>query len=161
MTKQCSGCGIVRPVADYYERAERPGVLRSQCKACMRAYVDRNRERVRSWHRDWARAHPEKARQRYEAHAEQVKAAAVAWQRQSRAARPEAWRARATASSAVRRALQRGALVRPTTCEECRAADVAIEAAHHDYALPLDVRWLCRRCHRRWDKADPKLLKEA
>jgi len=31
-----------------------------------------------------------------------------------------------------------------------------IEAAHHDYDQPLHVRWLCRSCHVRWDKREPK-----
>lgn len=75
---------------------------------------------------------------------EKVKAA-------SRAVPRHIWRARA----AVRRALKRGDLVRPAVCEKCERHGV-VEAAHKDYAAPLDVRWLCRSCHRRWDKAEPK-----
>lgn len=49
-----------------------------------------------------------------------------------------------------------GHIVRPATCEECGATDRKIEAAHRDYDHPLDVRWLCRSCHVKWDKAEPK-----
>jgi ribosomal protein L37AE/L43A len=41
-----------------------------------------------------------------------------------------------------RRAVRRGELVPAEHCEEC---------AHYDYSRPLDVRWLCRGCHNRWD----------
>lgn len=60
------------------------------------------------------------------------------------------------AGQAVRRALKRGYLVRPSTCEGCGKTAVPIEAAHADYANPLAVRWLCRSCHATWDKAKPK-----
>lgn len=49
-----------------------------------------------------------------------------------------------------------GNIVRPNCCENCGRTDVKIEAAHKDYSRPLDVRWLCRSCHVRWDKAEPK-----
>ena len=60
------------------------------------------------------------------------------------------------AQSLVRYHLSTGRLVRPAACEECGATDVAIEAAHFNYDEPLRVRWLCRPCHRRWDKQQPK-----
>ncbi len=49
-----------------------------------------------------------------------------------------------------------GHLIRPAACEECGAGDRRIEAAHRDYDRPLDVRWLCRSCHVKWDRAEPK-----
>lgn len=33
-------------------------------------------------------------------------------------------------------------------CEQCGASDTV--AHHDDYQRPLDVRWLCHVCHRRW-----------
>lgn len=55
----------------------------------------------------------------------------------------------------VATAIRRGQLIRPDECEECGKVG-RITAAHFDYSAPLNVRWLCRRCHALWDKAEPK-----
>lgn len=44
-------------------------------------------------------------------------------------------------------AIRRGFLVRPETCSRCGVADPKINAHHEDYSKPLDVQWLCYRCH--------------
>lgn len=51
---------------------------------------------------------------------------------------------KARAHDKVRRALEAGTLVRQP-CEMCGAEKA--HAHHDDYERPLDVRWLCRRCH--------------
>ncbi len=55
----------------------------------------------------------------------------------------------------VRTALASGVLVRPDTCSRCGrnpglASDgrAMIQAHHHDYEKPLDVEWICCKCHR-------------
>jgi hypothetical protein len=55
----------------------------------------------------------------------------------------------------VRAAIDDGSLVRPTTCQKCgeipapyRDGRSPIQAHHHDYSKPLDVEWLCIKCHR-------------
>lgn len=48
----------------------------------------------------------------------------------------------------VSEALQRGVLVRPNLCEDCLERVERPDAHHDDYSKPLDVRWLCRSCHR-------------
>jgi len=52
--------------------------------------------------------------------------------------------------------IEKGELVRPKTCEECGRDNKKIEAAHKDYSKPLDVRWLCKSCHVKWDRLEPK-----
>lgn len=59
------------------------------------------------------------------------------------------------AHSIVARAIKTGKLHRPEFCSECGRCG-RIEAAHHNYGAPLDVRWLCRSCHAKWDWSQPK-----
>lgn len=55
----------------------------------------------------------------------------------------------------VRAAIRRGDLVRPDQCSKCLsipepASDGRsnIQGHHADYSKPLDVEWLCAKCHR-------------
>jgi ribosome-binding protein aMBF1 (putative translation factor) len=45
-------------------------------------------------------------------------------------------------------ALRFGKLVRPQTCSQCGIVSTGIHGHHHDYSKPLDVIWVCRKCHR-------------
>lgn len=46
----------------------------------------------------------------------------------------------------VLRALQKGTLIKPSECEVC-GLELPLQAHHHDYSKPLDVRWVCIQCH--------------
>lgn len=49
------------------------------------------------------------------------------------------------AHNAVHKAIRSGTLKR-LPCEHCGSTE-RIHAHHHDYSKPLDVQWLCQRCH--------------
>lgn len=67
--------------------------------------------------------------------------------RENRQADPRAYyRAQQAAGRAVLKAIQAGELVRPAVCSRCGGGK-RIEAHHPDYSKPLEVMWLCRRCH--------------
>lgn len=51
------------------------------------------------------------------------------------------------AHAAVARA-KRGGILTPKACERCRDASRKTVAHHEDYYAPLDVTWLCLKCHR-------------
>lgn len=38
--------------------------------------------------------------------------------------------------------------IEKSPCEGCGSRKT--DAHHDDYSLPLDVRWLCRSCHKQW-----------
>ena len=46
----------------------------------------------------------------------------------------------------VYRARRQGVLVSPNRCGLCGANGYVV-AHHDDYSKPLDVRWLCKKCH--------------
>ncbi len=55
----------------------------------------------------------------------------------------------------VRQAIKNGDLVRPDRCSKCghapglsKAGSPMIHGHHDDYSKPLDVQWLCPKCHR-------------
>jgi predicted DNA-binding protein YlxM (UPF0122 family) len=62
-------------------------------------------------------------------------------------------RASDAAQNKLEKAIQRGAIPRGITCERCgysgtfKDGRTAIQAHHPDYAKPLEVIWLCQRCH--------------
>jgi hypothetical protein len=51
------------------------------------------------------------------------------------------------AHNLVYRAIEEGKLVRPDKCSKCLKTG-KIEGHHEDYYNPLEVIWLCNRCHR-------------
>ena len=56
-------------------------------------------------------------------------------------------KARYLASSLVKRALIAKTIRKPNKCSDC-GSKYNLEAHHHNgYENPLDIVWLCRRCH--------------
>lgn len=60
---------------------------------------------------------------------------------------------RVAAKGAVLAAVRGGVLRRPKECSACGTPSRLIDGHHDDYSKPLEVRWLCRGCHRAADRA--------
>ena len=111
-------------------------------------------EAQRKYQREWARNRRASGIPRQRNHAREhalrlardpnyrAKQARKAWRRLHE--RPEA-RTKMLARAQTRDRIRRGIITRQP-CERCGA--VKAEAHHDDYAKPLQVRWLCRRCHK-------------
>ena len=58
---------------------------------------------------------------------------------------------RRRAANLLNAAVRAGHMRRPTRCPVCGVGSRArrIEAHHRDHAQPLDVEWVCSRCHGR------------
>ena len=58
----------------------------------------------------------------------------------------------------VEKAIKKGSLINPNKCESCGENNIfkngtsGIQAHHDDYDKPLEVRWLCQKCHHEWHK---------
>jgi hypothetical protein len=47
----------------------------------------------------------------------------------------------------VHRAIEKGLLIKGTKCQRCGMDNCVICAHHQDYSKPLDVDWVCHKCH--------------
>ena len=54
------------------------------------------------------------------------------------------------------KAIKKGELIKPKRCELCNRCS-EIEAHHVDYGRPLQVTWLCKKCHTKAHHADHPL----
>lgn len=90
-------------------------------RARNRRYRLANLERLRAWHREWSKSQPKRPRRPQKYHPVKSRARWHVWL-----------------------ALKEGRLVR----QPCRCGQPKAEAHHADYRKPLDVVWLCLKCHR-------------
>ena len=62
------------------------------------------------------------------------------------------------AQNILEKAIEKGVIQRKTHCELCgytgtmKDGRTAIQAHHSDYSKPLEVMWLCQKCHHQWRK---------
>jgi ribosomal protein S27AE len=130
-TKPCIACSEQKSLTEYYPHKGMKDGLLNKCKACCRRYSIEFRNQHLEHYREYDR-------QRFKTTERQQSLARR--QKRYRASNPEKNKAR----NDVSRALRTGVLVRQP-CEKC--GDIKVDAHHDDYSKPLDVRWLCRRCH--------------
>lgn len=62
---------------------------------------------------------------------------------------------KAYARSMVGHAIKNGRIVPPAECSECNAVG-KVHAHHTDYMDPLNVTWLCHKCHTLRHVGEPK-----
>jgi hypothetical protein len=130
-SKTCRACGVEKPLSEYYANKGMADGHLNYCKECKRADSVRRRrdnlERIRKYDRARGSLNPPEYRARY------------------RAEYPQKYKAQTAVSNAVRD----GRLAKPDQCEECDST-FRVEGHHDDYSKPLEVRWLCSVCHKKW-----------
>ena len=140
--KPCIACHEIKALDEFYVHPEMGDGHLNKCKECVKAYMAARRAAGGCIESDARRENSERRKEWRERW----------YSRDHRWTRISKW-----AASRVSNAVRRGLLVKAERCEECNS-ETFIEAAHSDYSQPLMVRWLCRRCHRRWDAKEPKTV---
>ncbi len=129
-TKRCFKCGSTLSLDEFYTHPRMADGHLNKCKECTKIDVRWQRRNDPSvQERDRKRPRDLEAKRKYN----------KAYHRR--------YPYKKAAHCAVAQALKRGDLVK-SPCEQC--GDPRVEAHHDDYSRPLDVRWLCPLCHRRW-----------
>lgn len=141
---KCKRCLTDKPLSDFYESQ------RTYCKVCWREVVKANRAAKPEKYRAYDRArntsqHRVEARRAYaqsEHGKEVVNAAKRKWMKANTVKR--------AAHIILGNAVRDGRVDKPTACHRCKqdTASRRLHAHHHDYTAPLDVEWICAKCHR-------------
>lgn len=153
--KSCTKCGELKPLDEFNKRASAQDGYMWHCRECHGAYrraqYKDNPEYYREYVRKRREANPEKVRAYF--NSEKVTKRYQEW-RQNNSEKVSGYNSlwkransiKTAAHTAVRKATVSGELVRPVQCSSCSSTN-RIEAHHEDYSKPLDVVWLCRKCH--------------
>lgn len=152
LEKQCSRCKNALPKSEFYLDSRSKDGLRSDCRSCVaesvKRYRENNPEKVRQQNAAYRANLPKsKRRENVARYMRNNRDKLTEKNRQWRKDNPEI----ALAHSRVFHALRKGEIIRPSSCERCGGSG-RIEASHTDYSKPLDIEWLCVRCHRIKDK---------
>ena len=134
-------------------REANPEKNRERNRKWREANQEKNRERNRKWREANLEKSREYSRKRQENNPEKEREKGIKW----REANPEKQRAiakkthekypeKGKARNKFTHELRAGKIIRPTNCSRCDFVGM-IEGHHHDYSKPLNVIWLCRKCH--------------
>lgn len=152
--KRCKQCSKTKPLTEYYKYGKYYG---GKCKVCTKAYVKKNRLDNIEYYRKYDRNRPnkdERAEKFKEAEKERLQDPEI---RKQRNAYKKKWQENNTVKRAahiiVGNAIRDGRLIKQP-CEICGEAKV--EAHHPDYSKPLEVNWLCRKCHAEHHKKESR-----
>lgn len=149
--KVCRECKTEKPLSDFYKHSEMADGHLNKCVKCVKSRVAKHREanlekilaydklRANLPHRVEARKEYKKTEQGKEAHRKGLKT--------YRERHPLRHAARIVVNNAVRDKR----LDKQSECSVCKSTE-KIEGHHDDYTKPLDVRWLCGRCHKEWHR---------
>lgn len=121
--KRCFKCGKEKSLDEFYKHSEMADGHLNKCKECTRKDV-----RERELHNPMA-----VYRSRLVTHKKNP--------------------THANASRVVDAAVKAGVIQKPSRCSGCGCHDEEsrITAHHYDYTKPLDVVWVCSKCHRQLD----------
>jgi len=151
-SKSCFKCGVHKPLSEFYKHKMMADGHLNKCKDCAKKDVRQNRDANLDYYKEYDRQrsnNPERVAERSD----------YAQSEAGKRANAEA-KKRWIESNLIKRAAQvmfrNRARNRPELikheCESCGIRDVQLNAHHDDYSKPLDVRFLCGKCHSKWHK---------
>ena len=122
-TKRCTTCQTILPVSFFSKAKKGLHGVKSCCKVCMATYLRAYREKNLGLLQEYDRKNNKSKK------AKRKKRSLV---------RPEQY--------LVNNAIRLKKMCRPLFCVRCWDAGT-IHGHHTDYSRPLDVIWLCSKCH--------------
>lgn len=121
--KICTQCKIEKPLAEFSKQATCKDGLHCWCKACVSVYMRSPKVKETQWRYNQTPQRKEAYKRYRQEYPEKEKAHRI-----------------------VNHAIRDGKLESSIFCEFC-GLPAKTEGHHADYAKPLEIDWLCRKCH--------------
>jgi len=149
--KVCKECNQAKEIDDFYVHKKMADGHLNKCIECVKARVLKHRnanlEKIKEY--DRLRANQPK---RVEARKEYAKS------EKGKKTHEKAMKTyyknyplKYASKVITRKAIRNGELIKSLNCSKC-GSDEKIEGHHDDYTKPLEVRWLCEKCHKEWHR---------
>jgi len=131
--KKCFKCDETMPLSQFYRHPQMKDGHLNKCKVCAKTDVLANRAKNLEFYKSYDRQYAQTS----EGKASRAKS-------NKKWLESNAWKyvAHYTLTNAVRD----GKIIKPASCSECGKSG-RIHGHHEDYTKPLDVMWLCPKCH--------------
>jgi len=156
-TKQCFKCKQILPLDSFYKHPQMSGGRVNKCKECNKKDVRENRVVRIDYYREYDKARANNAN-RVAAREEYANTPeGIAAHKRARAKWLENNVIKRAAQIIVGNAVRDKRLTKPSSCTNCGETKKRIEGHHCDYSKPLDVMWLCSKCHSNWHKVNTPL----
>jgi ribosomal protein S27AE len=156
--KVCKKCKVEKEITDFYKHSAMLDGHLNKCIDCVKARVNKYREinldKVREYDKSRSNLpHRVQARMEYsktEAYKESHHKSILKYREKYPMVR--------ASHVIVGNAIRDKKLIPEQFCSVCKANE-KIEAHHDDYTKPLEVRWLCKKCHTNWHKSNEAIYK--
>lgn len=152
MTKICFVCKCKKDISEFYKHSAMKDGYLNKCKDCCRKQATERRNQNIDKVREYDRNRPNKAeRKRWnkeykskmrEENPEKYDKIFHGARKHYRAKHKEKVWAQGKLDDAIRY----GKIIRPNACSVC-GIECKPQAHHYDYSKPLDVVWVCAKCH--------------
>lgn len=123
-------------------REENPEKYRESQNKTRRKHYLENKEEVLRKNKAWLKKNPKKEKEYRRNYKKKNKEKIEEYHKEYWAKYPEKYKAH----RAVNNALAQGKMKKPDTCSRCTNTE-NIQGHHEDYNKPLEVIWLCAKCH--------------
>lgn len=149
--KVCFKCGKSLPLSSFYKHPMMKDGRLNKCKECNKNDVRKNRAEKIDYYQEYDRQRsmrPDRVRMREEYQKTGQGKASV---RRAKKKWTESNVVKRAAHIIVNNAVRDGKILKPEFCSVC-GNKIRLHGHHDDYAKPLEVRWLCSKCHTAWHR---------
>jgi hypothetical protein len=149
--KVCRECKTEKPLSDFYKHPRMADGHLNKCAECVKSRVTKHREANLEKIQAYDKMRSKKPH-RLQAIKDYAKTeAGKLTKKKAMIAYRTRYPMKRAAHVIIGNAVRSGKLIPESSCSVCNSTE-KIEGHHDDYTKPLDVRWLCEKCHKQWHR---------